>query len=307
MYSGRETLELVPTPLGKDETSYRIHCEPPVAAATPAAQANWWDNPAPALAAAVAPAPRHSPSPPAPSPPPFPPAAPATPGGPPDTPPSPSPTAAARTPAPAPALAPVSRPHEYDPTRMIGHRALRGRGRSISHSCASPGLRGASQQRKQHAPTRTRTRRQVRAREPSRSTQRAAAPPHRLGSSAVRCSCLGVAGLVAVLVTRACRLGARARSAQQLIAPVQASRSDRRPIASIGPFAVVRAAAQVPPRSGRSRTAGPRPRVTSDPREHRAGRHERGVSVGRSHIGLFKVCQLLALSLVSIAGPRKQY
>ena len=29
MYSGRETLELFPTPQGKEETSYNIHCSPP--------------------------------------------------------------------------------------------------------------------------------------------------------------------------------------------------------------------------------------------------------------------------------------
>ena len=91
LYSGRETLELLPSPDGKNETSYRIHCEPPVPPPPPLLK-NWWDtSPEPSLPPSPSP-------PPTPSPPPFPPPPPAVP------PPPPSPPFKA-----AP----------YDPSRMI--------------------------------------------------------------------------------------------------------------------------------------------------------------------------------------------
>ena len=68
VYSGRETLELFATPRGKDETSYNIHCEPPLAAATAADRQLVADvapalTPAPALATRLAASsPHHRPS-----------------------------------------------------------------------------------------------------------------------------------------------------------------------------------------------------------------------------------------------------
>jgi len=53
LYSGRETLELFASPAGKDETSYRVHCEPPVPPPPPLIP-NWWESSPPL--AAVSPA-----------------------------------------------------------------------------------------------------------------------------------------------------------------------------------------------------------------------------------------------------------
>jgi hypothetical protein len=107
LYSGRETLELRPSPDGKNETSYVISCDPPSAPL----QANWWDSsPPPSLP----PPPLAPPSLPAPSPPPFPPAPPVNP------PPSPSPPSPPPPPlVPPPPPSPPPEPEKFDNSAMV--------------------------------------------------------------------------------------------------------------------------------------------------------------------------------------------
>ena len=99
MYSGRETLQLAPSPDGKNETSYYIQCSPPSAPLID----NWWlTSPPPSLP----PPPSPTPSPPAPSPPPFPPPPPEPPAHPPRVPPSPQPPPPPLVPPPPPSPPP---------------------------------------------------------------------------------------------------------------------------------------------------------------------------------------------------------
>lgn len=110
LYSGRETLELLPSPDGKNETSYNIHCEPPTPPPPPLLK-NWWET-------SPEPSPPPSPSPPPePSPPPFPPPPPLPPQHPPRRPPSPFPPPPPAVPPPPPS--PPFKAEPYDPTRMI--------------------------------------------------------------------------------------------------------------------------------------------------------------------------------------------
>jgi len=104
MYSGRETLELFPSPDGKNETSYVISCDPP----PPPLKDNWWN------ASPPPPPPSPEPSPPAPSPPPFPPAPPEHP------PPSPSPPSPPPPPlVPPPPPSPPPNPDDFDESTMV--------------------------------------------------------------------------------------------------------------------------------------------------------------------------------------------
>lgn len=112
LYSGRETLELLPSPVGKNETSYRVDCEPPVPPPPPLLK-NWWEvSPGPS----PPPPPSPTPSLPAPSPPPFPPPPPLPPQHPPHRPPSPMPPPPPSVPPPPPS--PPPKPAEYDATLM---------------------------------------------------------------------------------------------------------------------------------------------------------------------------------------------
>lgn len=99
LYSGRETLQLEPSPDGKNETSYYIQCSPPSAPLI----SNWWETSPPP---SPPPPPSPSPSPPAPSPPPFPPPPPVPPKEPPSLPPSPHPPPPPLVPPPPPSPPP---------------------------------------------------------------------------------------------------------------------------------------------------------------------------------------------------------
>jgi hypothetical protein len=112
LYNGRETLELFPSPAGKNETSYRVHCEPPVPPPPPLIP-NWWESSPPP---SPLPPPSPKPSLPAPSPPPFPPPPPLPPKTPPHTPPSPSPPPPPSVPPPPPS--PPPKPAEYNANLM---------------------------------------------------------------------------------------------------------------------------------------------------------------------------------------------
>jgi hypothetical protein len=113
LYSGRETLELLPTPDNKNETSYHIHCEPPMPPPPPLLN-NWWNT---APEPSPPPPPSPVPSLPAPSPPPFPPPPPLPPQHPPRRPPSPFPPPPPLVPPPPPS--PPPNPVEYDATLMM--------------------------------------------------------------------------------------------------------------------------------------------------------------------------------------------
>jgi hypothetical protein len=109
LFSGRETLELFPSPDEKNETSYYISCEPPSPAAPPLV-ANWWQTSPPPSPSAP------PPKPPTPSPPPFPPPPPTPPQQPPRHPPSPLPPPPPHVPPPPPS--PPPKPVEYNANLM---------------------------------------------------------------------------------------------------------------------------------------------------------------------------------------------
>lgn len=113
LYSGRETLELRPSPDGKNETSYYISCDPPPPSSPPLLS-NWWDiSPPPPTPAIPAPLPLLPPPVPPPTPPkphhpplnpsPIPPPSPLPP---PPTQPSPPPTPSVPPPPPTLPLEP---------------------------------------------------------------------------------------------------------------------------------------------------------------------------------------------------------
>jgi len=104
MYSGRETLELFPSPDGKNETSYVIACDPP----PPPLKENWWE------ASPLPPPPSPLPSPPTPAPPPFPPSPPFSPP-PRPTPPMPPPPPLVPPPPPLPPYD----PGDFDNSTML--------------------------------------------------------------------------------------------------------------------------------------------------------------------------------------------
>jgi hypothetical protein len=99
LYSGRETLQLQPSPNGKNETSYYIQCSPP----SPPLISNWWQTSPPPVSP---PPPSPLPALPAPSPPPFPPPPPVPPKQPPSLPPSPLPPPPPLVPPPPPSPPP---------------------------------------------------------------------------------------------------------------------------------------------------------------------------------------------------------
>ena len=112
LYSGRETLQLEPSPVGKNETSYRILCSPP-APASPPLHTNWWLASPPPLPHLP---PSPPPAPPEPLPPPLKPPPPIPPTSPPHAPPSPSPPPPPLVPPPPPS--PPGKDAEYDSTRV---------------------------------------------------------------------------------------------------------------------------------------------------------------------------------------------
>ena len=117
LYSGRETLELRPSPNGKNETSYYIACDPPPPSSPPLL-ANWWDiSPPPPIPTVPAPLPLLPPPTPAPTPPnphhpPLRPSPISPPSPLPQPPPPPSPPPAPSTPPPPPV--PPLEPEEHD-------------------------------------------------------------------------------------------------------------------------------------------------------------------------------------------------
>lgn len=109
LYSGRETLQLQPSPDGKNETSYFIMCDPPSTPPPPASPPppplldNWWETSPPPSPLSP---PASPPSPPTPSPPPMPPPPPVPPADPPQVPPSPVTPPPPLTPPPPPSPPP---------------------------------------------------------------------------------------------------------------------------------------------------------------------------------------------------------